>query len=121
MAGRLFTALSALSLLLFVALVLFWWTDRIIYFGRNPQYSLALEYGKLSLATTHGDVIRVPAHVAVLFSLALPIMKLQEWCVILRRRRDQRRLGHCPACGYDLRFTPDRCPECGRLAAGKRA
>jgi hypothetical protein len=51
---------------------------------------------------------------ALLFAL-LPAI----WVTGLVRRRRRVRGQRCAACGYDLRATPERCPECGTVAVAR--
>jgi hypothetical protein len=51
-------------------------------------------------------------HWALALPLAVaPIVSLVRW----KRRRHKH--GLCAVCGYDLRATPERCPECGNARA----
>lgn len=59
------------------------------------------------------------AHVPYWFVLVVSSVPCWIWLARARARRmsaRRARLGQCTHCGYDLRASPERCPECGRVA-----
>jgi hypothetical protein len=59
------------------------------------------------------QIIAIPYWFIVGVTAMLPIM----WWREARRRRNFAKSGRCLGCGYDLRGSPERCPECGASAA----
>jgi len=63
---------------------------------------------------TRGDVIiDVRLRYGLLATVSLPPIVLAYFLVRPLWRRRRLGPGHCRKCGYDLRATTDRCPECG--------
>jgi hypothetical protein len=71
-------------------------------------------YHKVMLSMTN-DVraIRISYWFPAVLTLVAPGIAFAGW---IRRGRRQRE-GACRQCGYDLRATPRRCPECGVVPA----
>ena len=75
---------------------------------RGMRFDAGIDWSPRSGA----DVALVaPAWFVLVVSLVLPL----RWLDVRRKRRRTFGPGRCQGCGYDLRATPDRCPECGAL------
>jgi hypothetical protein len=107
------------------------WRKRLLPVGWNwrpgqfeaagTSSMLGITYHKLDrpiAATWSSQVFRSESRfVGMRHWLLVALLALAPAARAARRLRDRhrrrRQLGLCPSCGYDLRATPDRCPECG--------
>ena len=66
----------------------------------------------------HGFFVDTSAGFGVGVPLWLPLTALLA-LGLYRQSSRREPPGCCTTCGYDLRATPDRCPECGTVPAGR--
>jgi hypothetical protein len=110
--------LTILSLLLFLAGIALRW---VVTRERDGwQYEWRYILGGNELTGWKREVVVWSREWYTQFAI-LPIMwaitGIASWW--LRDQGEWRRFhGRCVACGYDLRATPRRCPECGQIPPG---
>ena len=86
--------------------------DSLILF---PPWNNAPHHPISSIAQVSIWRIDLPAWTIVLALGVPPFLRVVFVVRYLVRKRRMIRGHCCPACGYDLRATPDRCPECGTV------
>jgi hypothetical protein len=87
--------------------------------GLDPDRDLAgqtiRDFGVLP---RHISQFHVDYWIVTLLTIALPVWRWRtEW----RHKRLPQGTLPCDQCGYDLRATPDRCPECGAVPTARAA
>jgi hypothetical protein len=88
--------------------------------GGNPSSDelWCLGFGTLrgsGFGTLRYHLIAIPFWFLLLAAGSFPAY----WIFWSRRQRLRAKEGRCQKCGYDLRATPERCPECGLTPAEK--
>jgi hypothetical protein len=96
------------------------YSSYVVGLGSSPIDRLGFCWikGTATQPSRHGEdfyLVVAPYWAAGGAFLIVPVL----WLVPRFRRSQQKRrraVGRCVSCGYDLRATPDRCPECGAAA-----
>jgi hypothetical protein len=78
---------------------------------------LGLTLTRVSRPYQHWQTFTIPLWLLLPLLLILPSTSLLNFLKSRRRRK----LNLCPSCGYDLRATPSRCPECGAIVHRENA
>ena len=90
----------------------------IRFFANEPRYpdndwigfGQTYFFNEGSLGTRHEVGVIAPFWI-------LPPLLTVALALWFRRHRRKLMIGRCRVCGYDMRASPDRCPECGTPVA----
>ena len=88
-----------------------WQRESMDAIGRGNRLRIALSI------SNDGFRLELPYWIVLVTSAVPIVLRGLRRMVVANRRwhlEDCARRGVCAVCGYDLRATPERCPECGR-------
>jgi hypothetical protein len=93
----------------------------MLFLSVRSGFSSTVEYA-FQRADGSRIVFAVPPYTLLPVLGVLPAAWSFAFAYRRRGRRDawHRSRGLCPACGYNMRATPSRCPECGAVPAEPR-